>query len=1341
MKKALTLTLAALSLVPSLRAQNGEPELPGLFYALGTTTKDSSNNDWSYLLWQPSKPGTFDDRHIAIYHKTGNADSAAPFVRRSITTRQGDARTVSAILPRAVTIGGDHTALEQSIDALFQGVIPDGNLTLSEKLSAVIRGTANDPERQDTLFFLARRHPAVALALGQGFTEKITSGTLHTYEVREYDIASESDVRVIARLTVDTSVNPLLTAPGAPVAVIPPEEDLAQGHLTARLRWETPQVLLLNGLKQNGFNLYRFPSTVAEGSNYHVTPPTPAQLRDEAKHCNEVPILVEHDLNAAEAIDPMDLETHHFADNDGTSNGDTFYYFVTAVDILGRDGLSSPGTFVTICDLLPPPPVKGVTVTNDLVYENGTTAQRFLISWPAASDPESGVDEYLVYRWTSIEEMQQHVRIGADGRPLDESNNPLNGFLVATVPHVGNQARYRFRDDSIAAPSIPPAQGQPNPNGALYFYTVRVKDNGSCGGNASANSGPASGVLRDNEGPEAPTGEVLITCYDPDVSWLPPNSNTTELGLSGNAFHLELSCETSPPAFWDYVEFFSGTTYLGRVQVGTDSDPGSDQPVANSVNYTGSLVGHTTQGNSNPEKIFNQAGVQINHPYNGLFVGYYTQLTGPDAYNFDNGSNLFLGSNPINSTVYNNAVAPNPSRFVGSFSPGHGLQAGGITATNNNTVHIAAKGFGLNLTVPADHFYEVATGIEHRFYRGGTIALFEEYPAGTFTNVYEVNNLAAEIVINWPEVIDGDSEPDITTFITGFPALGADPAHPDFSLTSWTATSRSPVQLDGVNTAGGFAIYESIGSIGFITTGVPSKLVKVTADLDSGNANPTIRCVAHAHDGRTEEATSGALKNTDRAPDTRIRVGFEATALDFSCGSSTPEGDGGHYRVNYDTEEFNPVTIGVEPSPGSVELRIYKKVDSGPYTLIFQDELGDDFTPVVTEDFSIPPGADRVCYYGQTFDENGNPSPLQLLGCLRVQGGSVPLPTPILELVKNGTNSAAPTMEITWFCPPHTVERFELWIAKEGRVAPPSNLPGSQLSNDLANPHPNFLEEFPGLDFGVYQTVVARAIPSATSGGAEFSYSVPVEKNSRYHVVVRAVGRGSHGARPVGAFSNLEQFNWLETEVNPGVDVPWPARNPAPVAEVGSFHPDLKAYQLDSIDQNWEGVGIRIGEYEYRGPNANIIKTSGVIGKTDPEAPGDLVYMLPNHRDPLQYLFKKDGQTILPCVLYRVEIASAAKPNVSGDLVQVSPMMEQIAYGESQDNGDNVIIIRDPFIAALPKQLVDNTADIATNNYDILLLDRHPVIEGATYQYLLVHFGDDKEVDFILPTNPVVIEP
>ncbi|MCX8089326.1 MAG: hypothetical protein N3I86_00095 [Verrucomicrobiae bacterium] len=502
----------ALCCFAAARAQEG---LDNLISTAGTTIQDTAGRHWAYLYWQGSSPNLVLGRTYAIYAKPGDAASTAPFQRVSVVFQQTDPRNIEPLLRRAENLGQDPLKLEQDLHALFEALMPSPSISRAEKVSAAIRGSLGQEEYFQNLLLMARVHPGVALALGVAYADVLTTQT--TFEVRLFDPATQTDQGVIGRVTLQPGAPPVLPPPGAPVEVPDPSP---RGDINVKLRWATPDPLRRMGFLHYGFNVWRVTRAYAEATTnrWDLTPPPPGVLLARAltapqhvKRCNNLPILTEKDFttgNVANFNPPPagDPETFFYSDDDGRfrpgyvnlgfTNGARFYYFVTARDILGRDGLVSPGTLITVCDRNPPAPPERVRVVNDYAFVSGTPRQFLRVIWDQNTNAVDAVTNYWVYRWTNLNQM--HALSG----------NPTNN-RIAIVRHTNGVATASYLDDGAGAPSVATDLGR------TFWYSVRAQDQGACGPNLSGNSAPAFGVLRDRVGPDAPTGEIWIHCLKP----------------------------------------------------------------------------------------------------------------------------------------------------------------------------------------------------------------------------------------------------------------------------------------------------------------------------------------------------------------------------------------------------------------------------------------------------------------------------------------------------------------------------------------------------------------------------------------------------------------------------------------------------------------------------------------------------------------------------------------------------------------------------------------------------------------------------------------------------------
>src|SRR5690606_13055226 len=64
--------------------------------------------------------------------------------------------------------------------------------------------------------------------------------------------------------------------------------------------------------------------------------------------------------------------------------------------------------------------------------------------------------------------------------------------------------------------------------------------------------------------------------------------------------------------------------------------------------------------------------------------------------------------------------------------------------------------------------------------------------------------------------------------------------------------------------------------------------------------------------------------------------------------------------------------------------------------------------------------------------------------------------------------------------------------------------------------------------------------------------------------------------------------------------------------------------------------------------------------------------------DPNLHLAQRNGVSILPAALYRRQLPNSDFPDVTGDVIQVSPVLERIAIHRVSALGD--IHLKDPFV-------------------------------------------------------------
>jgi hypothetical protein len=339
---------------------------------------------------------------------------------------------------------------------------------------------------------------------------------------------------VLGRVTVTPDAPVVLPAPGYPFQVT---TNAPSDHLRIRLRWGTPDALRRLSLLQYGFNVWRISTAAAIASGYNLTPPTPVQLNNNGNflRVNPAPVMATQDYVPASGLggpdDPTDRTTYFFSDNNGRLSGGqpfidgtNFYYFITARDILGRDGLASPGGLATACRRIPPQAPTNLKVLNTvqvLPLGAGTTNQeRLLVNWQQNTNSTDAVTEYWVYRW-----INPAMALTNDAAPLSN--------LIAVVPQLAGTNLNSLLDADANSPASP---GPSN-----YWFTVRAVSQAACGPLLSPHSAPASGVLRQRQAPRATTGELVGSCGTPVVAFQNFNSLVNPNGTDTNNWNYRVT--------------------------------------------------------------------------------------------------------------------------------------------------------------------------------------------------------------------------------------------------------------------------------------------------------------------------------------------------------------------------------------------------------------------------------------------------------------------------------------------------------------------------------------------------------------------------------------------------------------------------------------------------------------------------------------------------------------------------------------------------------------------------------------------------------------------------------
>lgn len=504
---------------------NGSAQTPlsNLLYTAGTTI-NSAGQERSYIVLDAVDGVAARGKRFAVYGKAGNPAAAGTFTLRGIMARQTAAPAINNLLNQSVALGQNLSTLNDALGFLLRDVPGITNQTPAQKIATATAAAATDADLDEALHLLGTGNPGMQLVLGRAFTEVIASTT--TYELRELDPVTGAAGDVAGRVTVTPGAVVVLPAPGRPFQVITNDPS---DHLRVRLRWGTPPELRRLSVLNSGFDVWRIPRAAAEAANFHLTPPASAQLLSNPNfaRANRGSVVTTTDYGTGSgpghADDPSDRVTYFFSD-DGRStsstftDGQEFYYFVTARDLLGRPGFVSPAGLARACRRIPPGPATDVRVEN-AVIPGSTNLPRLRVLWQQNTNAADQVHQYWVYRWINPSAMFTN-----ESRPF--SNR------IAVVTHAAGTMQNALLDNTPGAFTAPGLSNS--------WYTVRAASIAACDPLLSPHAGPAWGVLRQREGPPATTGTVVGSCGTPVVDFQGFGTNSS-IGET-QTIRLRLTC-------------------------------------------------------------------------------------------------------------------------------------------------------------------------------------------------------------------------------------------------------------------------------------------------------------------------------------------------------------------------------------------------------------------------------------------------------------------------------------------------------------------------------------------------------------------------------------------------------------------------------------------------------------------------------------------------------------------------------------------------------------------------------------------------------------------------------
>ncbi len=523
--KLLFKLLAVLVPVFSLATAAPQP-LDGLITAGTSVRRDAQAPYMAYLVWSAPGPVLPGNLSLSVWMQpngTGN------FVRQGIVQPVQDEPSVKLLMERSLQMGIDPLLLLPSVNELLAvwqprttAIRPEAAKTLppaladldfSDKVSRLLKRGRELAEAGLALRQMSTSQPVLRMALGQAWAGPLPAGPPSIFELRRHDPATGTDGAVMGRVTLTPGSGVALTTP-LPAVQVP---DLSPtGDMTIKLRWPVPDALRRQLHHTTGFLLHRVRKAEADtaGLPANATLSQILAFRRSVPGAHtlpsEAPILPFKLLTAAQAADlnptTGDPATFFFADREESfTDGSQFYYYLTALDLLGRQSAPSPRVLGTAVRTIPPEVPSDLSVTDEVVTTGPSSGQRRLVlRWTANNNSTPGLNgrtaqRYAIYRGATTDP-------ATNPRALEALEDPAQLALLTPIfiTHAPMSGRMTWVDTGLLSTA---------PDGAkTRWYAVRAVHDTFLGPVFSAPCPPAFAAFRDRAGLPAPSGYVQIDC-------------------------------------------------------------------------------------------------------------------------------------------------------------------------------------------------------------------------------------------------------------------------------------------------------------------------------------------------------------------------------------------------------------------------------------------------------------------------------------------------------------------------------------------------------------------------------------------------------------------------------------------------------------------------------------------------------------------------------------------------------------------------------------------------------------------------------------------------------------
>ncbi len=561
--------------------------IPDALFAAATTTTDAAGRPWAYIAFTPENDTVLRGRALAVYLKNGLPADPGAFIRQGIVSPELETSLLAVFIERGRQLGEDLVELDAVLYDLYRTRGTAGNAlttplpapakpALPEMLSSLLSRAAGDAETASAMRLLGLRHLSVRMALGQAWAGPLTAapGQPVTMEVREWSTAGDGGV--VARLSLAAGQPVVLPPPGPPVQVpyLSPK-----GDLNMKLRWGQDENLRRQSPLSSGFNVWRISRSFAAANGVESAAPSLTQLKSwllagQAVKSSERPIIPSKRMSLAEAADLVTDKTTHFVTDDGhrfhlngsgqnvdepLPEGAEYTFFVTTLDILGRDGPPSMPGHAIVCRTLPPPVPSSLRVEN--YWEpnaNATTGtQTIQFFWRSNTNTARDVTNYYeIYSGDDLTSLQS-----------DAGKNALSPITAGQLHSVDNVLMSYLDDTPVLA-----AKGF----GETMWYSVRAVHVSPLGPIKSDFAAPVMIAKRQREGPAAPSGIVEPNCGRAAVIVASQQSvNPPELPVNDGLIRVRLLCQRLDPGIAHVdlsVRVGANVTDLGQHIYGGEGD-------------------------------------------------------------------------------------------------------------------------------------------------------------------------------------------------------------------------------------------------------------------------------------------------------------------------------------------------------------------------------------------------------------------------------------------------------------------------------------------------------------------------------------------------------------------------------------------------------------------------------------------------------------------------------------------------------------------------------------------------------------------------------------------------